>query len=72
MHATTATSFGTAGSLEQFDAQSGSMDALVQCTEQETENYPVQDQRGRKPRVAATRPDQKSRCAQQADMDRDL
>ena len=25
MHATTGTSFGAAGSLEQFDAQSGSM-----------------------------------------------
>jgi hypothetical protein len=48
------------------------MDALVQCTEQETENHPVQDQRGRKPQVAATRPNQKSGCGQQADMDREL
>jgi hypothetical protein len=48
------------------------MNTLVQCTEQETENDPVQEQRGRKPQVAATRPNQKSRCAQQADMKREL
>jgi len=48
------------------------MDAFVQCTEQETENHPVHDQRGRKPQVAATRPNQKSGCGQQADVDREL
>src|ERR1700682_5452381 len=48
------------------------MDALVQCTEQETENDPVPDRREREPQVAAARPNQKSRCGQQADVDREL
>src|SRR5207249_150295 len=50
----------------------GSMDALVQCTEQETENHPVQEQRGREPQVAATRPNQRSGRAQRPRMEREL
>src|SRR2546421_2106914 len=52
--------------------ESGSMDALVQGTEQEAEHDPVQDQRGREPQAAATCPQQKSARAQRPRMEREL
>ena len=52
--------------------ESGSMDALVQRAEQKTENDPVQDQRGHKPQVTATRPNHKSGRAQRPRMEREL
>src|SRR6059058_165157 len=67
---------GRADPREEFigpaTRESGSMDALVQCTEQEAEHDPVQDQRGREPQAAATCPNQKSRRAQRPRMEREL
>src|SRR5256885_7224049 len=67
---------GRADPREEFigpaTRESGSMDALVQCTEQEAEHDPVQHQRGREPQAAATCPNQKSRRAQRPRMEREL